>query len=271
MVRADRATRRRTPGGSSIWPNTRAALESTPDSPISRRRSVPSRVRSPTPANTDTPPWLVATRLIISVMSTVLPTPAPPNRPILPPCRYGVSRSMTFTPVSNICALGSSESNDGAERWISQRSAPWPAVGSSRPWPVTLNTWPRVASPTGTLMPWPVLCTVVPLVRPSVGFMAMARTRLSPICWATSATMVMVSPSTTTSNSMAVLISGSSPWGNSASITGPAMPTIRPSLRAVSVMIAPGSTSIVCWFRPRRRRRRVLWSWCRQTPVPRHR
>ena len=55
-------------------------------SPISKYRSVPSRVRSPTPANTDTPPWLVATRVIISVISTVLPTPAPPNRPILPPC-----------------------------------------------------------------------------------------------------------------------------------------------------------------------------------------
>ena len=58
----------------------------TPDSCISIQRSVPSRVRSPTPAKTDTPPWLVATRLIISWMSTVLPTPAPPNRPILPPC-----------------------------------------------------------------------------------------------------------------------------------------------------------------------------------------
>ena len=57
------------------------------DSPISMKRSVPSRVRSPTPANTDTPPWFWATRRIISVMSTVLPTPAPPNRPILPPCR----------------------------------------------------------------------------------------------------------------------------------------------------------------------------------------
>ena len=30
MVRADRATRRRTPGGSSIWPNTRAAFSRTP-------------------------------------------------------------------------------------------------------------------------------------------------------------------------------------------------------------------------------------------------
>ncbi len=89
IVSADRATRRRTPGGSSIWPNTRAAFSNTPDSIISRRRSVPSRVRSPTPANTDTPPCWEATRLIISVMSTVLPTPAPPNRPILPPATYG--------------------------------------------------------------------------------------------------------------------------------------------------------------------------------------
>ena len=32
MVSAERATRRRTPGGSSIWPNTRAAFSNTPDS-----------------------------------------------------------------------------------------------------------------------------------------------------------------------------------------------------------------------------------------------
>src|SRR4026208_2325160 len=81
IVSADRATRRRTPGGSSIWPNTRAAFSSTPDSIISRRRSVPSRVRSPTPANTDTPPCWEATRLIISVMSTVVATPPPPHAP----------------------------------------------------------------------------------------------------------------------------------------------------------------------------------------------
>ena len=100
------ATRRRTPGGSSIWPYTSAAFSMTPDSCISIQRSVPSRVRSPTPANTDTPPCCCATRLIISWMNTVLPTPAPPNRPILPPCTYGSRRSMTLMPVSNICALG---------------------------------------------------------------------------------------------------------------------------------------------------------------------
>ncbi len=87
MVSADRATRSRTPGGSSIWPNTRAAFSMTPVSFISRNRSLPSRVRSPTPANTETPPCWVATRLIISWMSTVLPTPAPPNSPIFPPWR----------------------------------------------------------------------------------------------------------------------------------------------------------------------------------------
>ena len=75
IVSADSATRSRTPGGSSIWPNTSAAFSNTPDSIISMRRSVPSRVRSPTPANTDTPPCCDATRLIISVINTVLPTP----------------------------------------------------------------------------------------------------------------------------------------------------------------------------------------------------
>ncbi len=62
MVRAESATRRRVPGGSSIWPKTRAVFSMTPDSVISSMRSQPSRVRSPTPAKTDTPSWLLATR-----------------------------------------------------------------------------------------------------------------------------------------------------------------------------------------------------------------
>src|SRR5215212_3043019 len=77
MVSADSATRSRVPGGSSIWPKTSAVCPSTPDSSISTIRSLPSRVRSPTPANTETPPWSLATRAIISWISTVLPTPAP--------------------------------------------------------------------------------------------------------------------------------------------------------------------------------------------------
>ena len=60
IVRADRATRSRAPGGSFIWPKNITVLSMT-DLPvlpilvscISSQRSFPSRVRSPTPANTE--------------------------------------------------------------------------------------------------------------------------------------------------------------------------------------------------------------------------
>src|SRR2546430_1756344 len=63
--------------------------------------------------------------------------------------------------------------------------------------------------------------------------MQMARTRLSPICWATSATMRMASPSSSISISIAWLISGRASGGNSTSTTGPAMATTRPSFSSV--------------------------------------
>jgi hypothetical protein len=47
----------------------------------------------------------LAIRAISSVRMTVLPRPAPPNRPALPPRTNGVSRSMTLMPVSNISVL----------------------------------------------------------------------------------------------------------------------------------------------------------------------
>ena len=94
----------------------------TPDSVISRNRSLPSRVRSPTPAKTETPPCCMATLWISSWISTVLPTPAPPNRPILPPRTYGASRSTTLMPVSKISTFGDSSPNAGGSRWIGQRS-----------------------------------------------------------------------------------------------------------------------------------------------------
>jgi hypothetical protein len=62
IVNAPSATRSRVPGGSSICPNTSAVLLMTPVSVISVMRSLPSRVRSPTPANTETPPNCSATR-----------------------------------------------------------------------------------------------------------------------------------------------------------------------------------------------------------------
>ena len=52
--------------------------------------------------------------------------------------------------------------------------------------PSRLNTRPRHSSPTGTLIGSPVSTASVPRTRPSVAAMAMQRTTLSPMCWATS-------------------------------------------------------------------------------------
>ena len=43
--------------------------------------------------------------LISSMMTTVLPTPAPPNAPTLPPLVKGQIRSMTLMPVASTVAL----------------------------------------------------------------------------------------------------------------------------------------------------------------------
>jgi hypothetical protein len=56
MVRPVRATRMREPGGSFIWPNAMEVFLMAPDSLISWIRSLPSRLRSPTPVKTERPP-----------------------------------------------------------------------------------------------------------------------------------------------------------------------------------------------------------------------
>ncbi len=43
-------------------------------------------------------------------MFTVLPTPAPPNKPTLPPLANGQTKSITLMPVSNNSAAGASSS-----------------------------------------------------------------------------------------------------------------------------------------------------------------
>ena len=152
IVRPVRPTRWRAPGGSFIWPNTNAVLLMTPDSVISWMRSLPSRERSPTPANTDTPACCFATLLMSSWMMTVLPTPAPPKIPILPPFLNGQMRSMTLRPVSNISISVVWSSNAGGARWIgsilSALTSPLPSMA----WPSTSNTRPSVTSPTGTVI-----------------------------------------------------------------------------------------------------------------------
>src|SRR5215211_808887 len=129
IVRPVSATRRRAPGGSFICPKTSAVSLSTPDSLISIQRSLPSRVRSPTPANTELPWCSRATLRISSWIRTVLPRPAPPNSPTLPPRTNGATRSITLMPVSKISIVGCSASKDGGSRWMGQRS-PSSAIGS---------------------------------------------------------------------------------------------------------------------------------------------
>ena len=141
---------------------------------------------------------------------------------------------MTLMPVSNTIFFGSSVSKSGAV------AVDLPVVvdlalverRTSSGSPITLNTWPSTASPTGIgdaarrcCAPrcrgrgrrsasgrWPA-----PGCRRSAG-----RPRPRPRCGL---------PSIVMSNSSAVLISGTASGGNSTSTTGPAMATTRPSFR----------------------------------------
>ena len=53
-----------------------------------------------------------------SWMMTVLPTPAPPKMPVLPPLVKGAIRSMTLMPVSNTSAFVDCSTSAGARRWM---------------------------------------------------------------------------------------------------------------------------------------------------------
>src|SRR5262249_17091528 len=203
----------------------------TSDSVISSSRSFPSRVRSPTPEKTDTPPCSRAMLAISSWISTVLPTPAPPKRPILPPRTYGAIRSTTLIPVSKISTFGDRSWNSGGSRWIGQRSAadtsPFSSIGS----PITFHSRPSVTSPTGTEIGAPVSMTSVPRARPSVESRATARTRSSPRNCCTSA---IRSPSGRGIRS-AAYTSGSC-FGKIASITTPLISIRVPTLSLLPLL-----------------------------------
>jgi hypothetical protein len=160
-VRAERATRARAPGGSFIWPKTSAVLEMTGapvsslDSLISRKRSLPSRVRSPTPAKHRDAAVLLGDVVDELEDETVLPTPAPPKSPILPPLRYGARRSMTLMPVSKISTLVDWSVKEGGSRWIGSFLA-FTGPASSTGLPTTLRMRPRHSLPTGIMIGLPV-------------------------------------------------------------------------------------------------------------------
>src|SRR5262249_33478706 len=127
---------------------------------------------------------------------TVLPTPAPPNRPILPPLAYGASRSMTLMPVTRICASVDCSTNSGAWRWIGSVRLLLTGPRSSTGSPITFRMRPSVSGPTGMAIGPPVSTAFSPRTRPSVVSMAAVRTSDSPRCCATSNTSLRPPEST---------------------------------------------------------------------------
>ena len=123
------------------------ALASTPVSCISCQRSLPSRVRSPTPAKTEIPARCWLSVRMNSWRSTVLPTPAPPIRPALPPRGNGASRSMTLIPVSRNSVPRRWSTSEGAARWIGQDSPSVSGAPPSSGSPSTLNSRPSADGP----------------------------------------------------------------------------------------------------------------------------
>src|SRR5690606_37316850 len=124
--------------------------------------------------------------LISSSMFTVLPTPAPPNRPTFPPLANGQTRSITLMPVSSSSTEGESSSNAGASWWIERRSSDSIGPRSSMGRPSTSMIRPSVPLPTGTEIGAPVDETSIPRRSPSLEPMAMVRTTPSPSCCWTS-------------------------------------------------------------------------------------
>ncbi len=122
------------------WPPAFRARGRSPRGSARRRRRRPSSRRAG-----------VAMRAISSVRMTVLPSPAPPNSPALPPRTNGVSRSITLMPVSKISVLVDRSCQRRGRRggWA---SAPRrrPGRGRRPARRCRLNTRPSVALPTGT-------------------------------------------------------------------------------------------------------------------------
>ena len=128
---------------------------------------------------------------IISVSSTVLPTPAPPNRPALPPRSSGISTSITLMPVSNISDLVERRASGGGARCTERHWTSSGAASRSMALPNTSNIRDRIPLPTGAFSGPPVSSTGMPRASPCVGVNAIPRTRCAS-SWAR--TSITISP-----------------------------------------------------------------------------
>ena len=122
--------------------------------------------------------------------TTVLPTPAPPKRPIFPPFWYGCKRSIALIPVSKISISVFCSTKVGAGLWMGNLCSDSTGSPLSTGSPKTFKILPKIFSPTGTVIGWQVFFAFIPLFNPSVDDMATALALLSPSsCW-TSATIL---------------------------------------------------------------------------------
>ena len=119
------------------------------------------------PENTEMPACRSTVVRMSSMMSTVLPTPAPPNIAALPPWTSGANRSMDLMPVWKRSRAALRRASAGAAAWMGRRSIP---AGSGGPRsvvsPRTFNRRPSTGWPTGTVTGRRSRLTGVPRFRP---------------------------------------------------------------------------------------------------------
>jgi hypothetical protein len=131
---------------------------------------------------------------IISVNSTVLPTPAPPNSPALPPRSSGVRTSITLIPVSKTSDWVERLTSAGGARCTERQATSRNGSPRSIVLPKTSNIRDTMALPTGARNGPPVSRTRVPRASPSVVVSAMPRTWRSSRCVSTSITIRSSAP-----------------------------------------------------------------------------
>ena len=167
---------------------------------------------------------------IISMISTVLPTPAPPNRPALPPRSTGASRSIALIPVRNSSSPGRRLAS-GTGGWRMGRlstssSGPRRSIGS----PNMLSMRPNRPGPTGNSSAVPRHRTGPPTRSARWGRRTSPRTSPGPRILTTSMIAGASSPVSRTSP-----ICGT-PSVRRMSKTLPSMATIWPTLAVASFL-----------------------------------
>ena len=202
MVRADRATRRRAPGGSFIWPKTMTVFDDVlagswrrsglPAFPargrclrgcVRRRRRTPSSRRAAGDAGDE---FLNDDGLAEAGPAEQAGLAAADER------REQVDDLDAGFEDFGLRARGrrTSAARGGSGRVSVAATGPRLSIGS----PSRLNTRPRVSLPTGTVTGAPVSTTSMPRTRPSVEPSATQRTRLPPRCCCTSPTRWSLTP-----------------------------------------------------------------------------